>query len=120
MPNVGNASRSHDAHLQGVAKDTRGTAFVVYEDIYDAKMAVEHLSGFNVANRYLIVLYYNPSRQTKKVWGGFIVLFPQLLCSQASPPLSVDCVPWLMLTPRPHHRILQSAAYVAQHGLSML
>ena len=52
---------------QGVAKDTRGTAFVVYEDIYDAKMAVEHLSGFNVANRYLIVLYYNPSRQTKKV-----------------------------------------------------
>ena len=39
---------------------------MVYEDIYDAKMAVEHLSGFNVANRYLIVLYYNPSRQTKK------------------------------------------------------
>ncbi len=55
---------------QGVAKDTRGTAFVVYEDIYDAKMAVEHLSGFNVANRYLIVLYYNPSRQTKKVRLG--------------------------------------------------
>jgi len=52
---------------QGVGKDTRGTAFVVYEDIYDAKMAVEHLSGFNVANRYLIVLYYNPARQTKKV-----------------------------------------------------
>ena len=41
----------------------------MYEDIYDAKMAVEHLSGFNVANRYLIVLYYNPSRQTKKVRG---------------------------------------------------
>lgn len=39
----------------------------MYEDIYDAKMAVEHLSGFNVANRYLIVLYYNPARQTKKV-----------------------------------------------------
>ena len=53
--------------MQGVGKDTRGTAFVVYEDIYDAKMAVEHLSGFNVANRYLIVLYYNPARQTKKV-----------------------------------------------------
>ena len=53
--------------VQGVGKDTRGTAFVVYEDIYDAKMAVEHLSGFNVANRYLIVLYYNPARQTKKV-----------------------------------------------------
>jgi len=40
---------------------------VVYEDIYDAKTAVDHLSGFNVANRYLIVLYYNTSKQTKKV-----------------------------------------------------
>lgn len=52
---------------QGNTKDTRGTAFVVYEDIYDAKMAVDHLSGFNVANRYLIVLYYNPAKQTKKL-----------------------------------------------------
>ncbi|KAI3699726.1 hypothetical protein L2E82_44197 [Cichorium intybus] len=26
-----------------------------YEDIYDAKTAVDHLSGFKVANRYLIV-----------------------------------------------------------------
>lgn len=32
----------------GSTKETRGTAFVVYEDIYDAKNAVEHLSGFNV------------------------------------------------------------------------
>ena len=39
----------------------------MYEDIYDAKMAVDHLSGFNVANRYLIVLYYNPAKQNKKV-----------------------------------------------------
>jgi pre-mRNA branch site protein p14 len=39
---------------------------VVYEDIYDAKNAVDHLSGFNVANRYLIVLYYNPNRVSKK------------------------------------------------------
>lgn len=61
---------------QGVGKDTRGTAFIVYEDIYDAKMAVEHLSGFNVANRYLIVLYYNPARQTKKV------SFLSLICSR--------------------------------------
>ncbi|KAK9845789.1 hypothetical protein WJX81_002443 [Elliptochloris bilobata] len=51
----------------GSAKDTRGTAYIVYEDIYDAKMAVDHLSGFNVANRYLIVLYYNPAKQNKKV-----------------------------------------------------
>ena len=39
----------------------------MYEDIYDAKAAVEGLSGFNVANRYLIVLYYNTAKQNKKV-----------------------------------------------------
>ena len=43
-------------------KDTRGTAFVVYEDIYDAKNAVDHLSGFNVGGRYLVVLYYQPAK----------------------------------------------------------
>ncbi len=36
------------------------------QDIYDAKTAVEHLKGFNVANRYLILLYYNPARMNKK------------------------------------------------------
>ncbi|CAL0307471.1 unnamed protein product [Lupinus luteus] len=46
--------------------NTRGTAFVVYEDIYDAKTAVDHLSGFNVANRYLIVLYYQQAKMSKK------------------------------------------------------
>jgi len=51
----------------GDRRDTKGTAYVVYEDIYDAKNAVEHLSGFNVANRYLIVLYYNASRGAKRV-----------------------------------------------------
>lgn len=50
----------------GTSKDTRGTAFVVYEDIYDAKTAVDHLSGFNVANRYLIVLYYQQAKMSKK------------------------------------------------------
>jgi pre-mRNA branch site protein p14 len=35
-------------------KDTRGTAFVVYEDIYDAKAAVDHLSGFNVGGKYYV------------------------------------------------------------------
>jgi len=39
--------------------DTRGTAYVVYEDIFDAKNALDHLSGFNVCNRYLIVLYHS-------------------------------------------------------------
>jgi len=48
----------------GNTPDTRGTAFVIYEDIFDAKNACEHLSGFNVCNRYLVVLYY----QATKAW----------------------------------------------------
>ncbi|KAL7495571.1 hypothetical protein ACHAWT_003962 [Skeletonema menzelii] len=43
-------------------RDTKGTAFVVYEDIYDAKRAVDHLSGFNVGGRYLVVMYYQPAK----------------------------------------------------------
>jgi hypothetical protein len=30
--------------------------------IYDAKVAVDHLSGFNVGGRYLVVLYYQPGK----------------------------------------------------------
>uniref|UniRef100_A0A914WHR9 Splicing factor 3B subunit 6 n=1 Tax=Plectus sambesii TaxID=2011161 RepID=A0A914WHR9_9BILA len=48
----------------GNTPETRGTAFVIYEDIFDAKNACEHLSGFNVCNRYLVVLYY----QATKAW----------------------------------------------------
>jgi RNA recognition motif-containing protein len=51
---------------RGDKTDTRGTAFVVYEDIYDAKNAVDHLSGFNVCGRYLIVLYYQASKMQLK------------------------------------------------------
>lgn len=51
--------------IRGDKQDTRGTAFVVYEDIYDAKNAVDHLSGFNVCNRYLIVLYYQQTKMQK-------------------------------------------------------
>jgi pre-mRNA branch site protein p14 len=50
----------------GDKPDTRGTAFVVYEDIYDAKNAVDHLSGFNVAGRYLVVLYYQQTKAAKR------------------------------------------------------
>ena len=52
---------------RGCEKDTRGTAFVVYEDIFDAKAACDHLNGFNVMGRYLIVLYYQPNKVTKKM-----------------------------------------------------
>ncbi|KAJ3011874.1 Splicing factor 3B subunit 6 [Thoreauomyces humboldtii] len=50
----------------GTAADTKGTAFVVYEDIFDAKAACDHLSGFNIMGRYLIVLYYSTMKATKK------------------------------------------------------
>lgn len=50
---------------RGDKQDTRGTAFVVYEDIYDAKNALDHLSGFNVCGRYLVVLYYQPTKMLK-------------------------------------------------------
>ena len=51
----------------GTTKATKGTAYVVYEDIHDAKQACEHLSGFNVANRYLIVLYHQSGKATQSV-----------------------------------------------------
>ena len=51
----------------GDAKDTKGTAFVVYEDIFDAQAAVDSLSGFNVLGRYLVVLYYQQTKFTKKI-----------------------------------------------------
>ena len=41
----------------GNTPETRGTAFVVYEDIFDAKNACDHLSGFNVCNRYVHRVY---------------------------------------------------------------
>merc|ERR1719203_2546078 len=51
----------------GNGPETRGTAFVVYDDIYDAKNAMDHLSGFNVAGRYLVLLYYNPTKMQTKI-----------------------------------------------------
>lgn len=50
--------------FRGNANDTRGTAFVVYEDIFDAKNALESLQGFNVKGRYIVVLYHQTTRLT--------------------------------------------------------
>ena len=50
----------------GSEKDTKGTAFVVYEDIYDAKAALENLSGYNVLGRYLVVSYYHGNKNNRK------------------------------------------------------
>lgn len=46
----------------GNTPETKGTALVIYEDIFEAKNACDHLSGFNVCNRYLVVLYYQRNR----------------------------------------------------------
>ena len=47
---------------KGKNGDKKGTAFIVYEDIFDAKDAVENLNGFNVGGRYLVALYYSAKR----------------------------------------------------------
>lgn len=39
----------------------------MYEDIFDAKNACDHLSGFNVCNRYLVVLYYQSTKAFKRL-----------------------------------------------------
>ena len=39
---------------QGTANNTKGTCFVVYEDVVDAKQACDKLNGFNFQNRYLV------------------------------------------------------------------
>ena len=51
---------------RGVLNKNKGTAFVVYEDLMDAKRAVEKLKGINVLGKYLICLYFNPKKEQKK------------------------------------------------------
>lgn len=53
--------------FRGDRQETRGSAFVVYEDIHDAKNALEHLNGFNVGGRYLSLLYFQPSKMAKSL-----------------------------------------------------
>ena len=68
---------------QGIANNTKGTAFVVFEDVMDAKQACDKLHGFNFQNRYLVgkltilcihvsrhltkpVLYHQPEKMKSK------------------------------------------------------
>ncbi|RMZ90113.1 hypothetical protein DV736_g2665, partial [Chaetothyriales sp. CBS 134916] len=46
----------------GSSPATKGTAYVVYEDVVDAKQACDKLNGFNFMNRYLVVLYHQPEK----------------------------------------------------------
>lgn len=73
---------THSQIRQGIANNTKGTAFVVYEDVMDAKSACDKLNGFNFQNRYLVgassvlsvslaemlmsaVLYHQPEKMIK-------------------------------------------------------
>jgi pre-mRNA branch site protein p14 len=47
----------------GNAPGTRGTAYVVYDDVKSAKLAHDHLSGFSVAGRYLVCGYFRSRKQ---------------------------------------------------------
>jgi pre-mRNA branch site protein p14 len=58
----------------GTTGQTRGTAYVVYEDIYDAKNACEHLNGFQVAGRYIVVRF-EPAHESISQPAVHIVLF---------------------------------------------
>ena len=51
---------------RGISNKKKGTAFVVYEDLIDAKRAVEKLKGINVLGKYLICLYFNPKKEMQK------------------------------------------------------
>ena len=54
----------------GTTATTRGKAYVVYEDIFDAQRAVTHLNGFNVMGRYLVVLYWKGDKDRDKGAGA--------------------------------------------------
>ena len=50
----------------GNAPSTRGTAYVVYEEVRDAKAAADHLSGFSVSGRYLVCGFFKPQRSPER------------------------------------------------------
>eukprot|EP01063_Lacrimia_lanifica_P008681 TRINITY_DN15724_c0_g1_i2.p2 TRINITY_DN15724_c0_g1~~TRINITY_DN15724_c0_g1_i2.p2 ORF type:complete len:147 (+),score=72.68 TRINITY_DN15724_c0_g1_i2:46-441(+) len=50
----------------GSKPETKGSAFVVFDDIFDAKNACDKLSGYNVMGRYLIVVYYQKDKSDKR------------------------------------------------------
>lgn len=58
--------KHHRQIRQGISNNTKGTAFVVYEDIFDAKQACDQLNGYNFQGRYLVVLYHQPEKMAAK------------------------------------------------------
>ncbi|MES1921633.1 hypothetical protein MHBO_003160 [Bonamia ostreae] len=49
----------------GSTNESRGTAYVVYEDLFDAKSALEALQGYSIQGRYLVLVYFKKERLEK-------------------------------------------------------
>lgn len=47
----------------GNTPTTRGRAYVIYEDIFDAQRCVEKLNGYSFRGMYLVCAYHKPQRQ---------------------------------------------------------
>lgn len=47
----------------GNAKDTKGSAFVIFEDPAHAKMALQKMTGYAVQGRYLIIGFWQPDKE---------------------------------------------------------
>ncbi len=47
----------------GDTSETRGNAYVVYEDIFDAQVAIKHTHGYSLEGRFLRVSYYKPPKK---------------------------------------------------------
>jgi pre-mRNA branch site protein p14 len=50
---------------QGISPEAKGTAYVVFWNVMDAKNALDKLNGFNFQNRYLVVLWHQPEKAQK-------------------------------------------------------
>ena len=66
-----------------MANNTKGTAFVVYEDVMDAKQACDKLNGFNFQNRYLVGASECSSKRQNHVCVE--MLMEGICCSAISP-----------------------------------
>jgi len=47
----------------GNTPETKGRAFVVYEDIFDAQHAQKLMHGFNIQGRFLSVSFFKPPKK---------------------------------------------------------
>ncbi|SAM81936.1 related to RNA-binding protein (RRM superfamily) [Ustilago bromivora] len=50
----------------GDGPKTKGTAYVVYEEMADSKRASDHLNGFHLNERYIVLLFHMPARLAAK------------------------------------------------------